>query len=95
MIGKYRMMRRTYLEESQPMKYAQLLRAGTLTDHLEQVNEEAKSLLETQMERLEKAYPAPNRRNQLEWVRKMYGGRSHKTRDHLCPIIKYYSKFHL
>lgn len=73
MIGKYGMMRRTYLEESQPMKYAQMLRAGTLTDHLEQVNEEAKRLLEAQMERLEKTYPAPNRRNQLEWVQHMNG----------------------
>ena len=73
MIGKYGMMRRTYLEKFQPMKYAEMLRAGTLTDHLEQVNEEAKRLLEAQMERLEKAYPAPDRRNQLEWVRHMNG----------------------
>ena len=71
MIGKYGMMRRTYLEKFQPMKYAEMLRAGTLTDHLEQVNEEAKRLLEAQMERFEKAYPAPDRRNQLEWVQYM------------------------
>ena len=71
MIGKYGMMRHTFLEEHRPAEYAQMLRAGTLTAHLESVSDEGKELLREQMEALERVYPAPDRRNQLEWVRHM------------------------
>ena len=71
MIGKYGMMRRTFLEEHRPAEYAQMLRTGTLTAHLESVSDEGKELLREQMEALERAHPAPDRRNQLERVRHM------------------------
>lgn len=71
MIGKYGMMRRTYLEQNRPMEYAKMLREGTLNEHLEQVSDEGRTLLAQQMEALEKANPAPDRRNQMEWVRHM------------------------
>ena len=71
MIGKYGMMRRTFLEEHRPAEYAQMLRTGILTAHLESVSDEGKELLQEQMEALERVYPAPDRRNQLEWVRHM------------------------
>ena len=71
MIGKYGMMRRTFLEEHRPAEYAQMLRTGTLTAHLKSVSDEGKDLLQEQMEALERVYPAPDRRNQPEWVRHM------------------------
>ena len=71
MIGKYGMMRRTFLEENRPMEYAKMLREGTLNEHLEQVSDEGRMLLAQQMEALERANPAPDRRNQMEWVRHM------------------------
>lgn len=73
MIGKYGMMRRTFLEQYRPAGYAQMLRAGTLTAHLESVSDEGKELLQEQMEALERVYPAPDRKDQLTWVRHMNG----------------------
>ena len=63
MIGKYGMMRRTYLEQNRPMEYAKMLREGTLNEHLEKVSDEGRTLLAQQMEALEKANPAPDRRH--------------------------------
>ena len=71
MIGKYGMMRQTYLEENHPIEYQQLMREGKLNEHLEEVNEEARKQMEMQMISLEKIYPAPDRRNQLAWVQHM------------------------
>lgn len=71
MIGKYGIMRRTYLEEYRPMEYARMLREGILKEHLEKVSNNGKMLLAQQMEALEKTNPAPDRRNQMDWVRHM------------------------
>lgn len=71
MIGKYGMMRQTFLMENRPVEYQQLMRDGKLNEHLEEVNEEARRQMETQMTALEKNHPAPDRRNQLAWVQHM------------------------
>ncbi len=71
MIGKYGMMRQTYLRENRPVEYHQMMREGRLTAHLEEVNGEARRQMEVQMRELEKTHPAPDRRNQLAWVRHM------------------------
>ena len=71
MIGKYGMMRQTYLMENHPVKYQQLIREGKLNGHWEAVSEEARRQIELQMLGLEKNYPAPDRRNQLAWVQHM------------------------
>lgn len=71
MIGKYGMMRQTYLMKNRYVEYHLLIREGKLNEHLEQVNEEARRQIELQMIGLEKNYPAPDRRNQLAWVQHM------------------------
>ena len=49
MISKYGMMRQTYLMENRPVDYQLLIREGTLNEHLEAVNEEARRQMELQM----------------------------------------------
>ena len=71
MIGKYGMMRQTYLKENHPVEYQQLMREGKLNEHLEEVNEEARKQMEMQMNSLTKIYLAPDQRNQLAWVQHM------------------------
>ena len=47
-VGKYGLMRKTYLKEHRPVLYAELVRTGRLQDHLREVNETCSQ----QMERL-------------------------------------------
>ena len=68
MIGKYGMMRRTYLEENRPVMYAQMLRAGSLQAHLKEMDELARNMVREQTENLLKSNPAPEKSNQLAWV---------------------------
>ena len=68
MIGKYGMMRRTYLEENCPAMYAQMLRQGTLKNHLQETDTLARSMVQEQINKLLEVNPAPQKSNQLAWV---------------------------
>lgn len=68
MIGKYGMMRRTYLEENSPAMYEQMLRQGTLKNHLQETDTLARSMVLEQINKLLEVNPAPQKSNQLAWV---------------------------
>ena len=67
-VGKYGLMRRTYLEENRPVEYQRMVREGTLETHLVEVNTEAKRQMELQMEALSKTHPAPDQNDFLATV---------------------------
>ena len=67
-VGKYGLMRRTYLEENRPVEYQKMVREGTLEAHLVEVNTEAKRQMELQMEALNKTHPAPDQNDFLATV---------------------------
>ena len=81
------MMRRTFLEQYRSAEYAQMLRTGTLTAHLECVSDEGEELLQEQMEALERVYPAPDRKDQIAWVRHMNGLKHIEEEVVLAQII--------
>ena len=54
-IGKYGMMRQTYLKNHRPRLYAALLTNGTLLRHLEDTDQEAKALEESIVSKMAKA----------------------------------------
>lgn len=68
MIGKYGMMRRSYLEENRPAMYEQMIRQGTLKNHLLEIDALARSMVQEQIKKRLEATPAPEKSNQLAWV---------------------------
>ena len=51
MIGKYGMMRRSYLEENRPAMYEQMIRQGTLKNHLLEIDALARSMVQEQIKK--------------------------------------------
>lgn len=71
-IGKYGMLRKTYLKEHRQGMYQGMLLGGTLDSHLAQIDKAAEERLETMMEGLLEKYPAPDKaENQMGWVAHM------------------------
>ena len=71
MLGKFASMRNTYLRENKPVLYEQIIREGMLKFHLEEVDTEARRIREQLIEQMLKENPAPEKKNQMEWVRHM------------------------
>ena len=71
MLGRFASMRNNYLRENKPMLYEQMIREGTLKSHLEEMDTEAWRIREQLIEQMLKSKPAPERKNQMEWVRHM------------------------
>lgn len=61
-IGKYGMLRRTFLKEHKNSLYQSLLLTGKLNCHLEEIEKTAQKRLEVQMEKLLEKNPAPSKR---------------------------------
>ncbi|WP_322099973.1 TnpV protein [Mediterraneibacter gnavus] len=71
-IGKYGMLRRTFLKEHKNSLYQSLLLTGKLNRHLEEIEKAALERLEIQMEKLLEQNPAPSKEvNPLEWTAHM------------------------
>ena len=68
MLGKFASMRNNYLRENKPMLYEQMMREEMLRTHLEEMDTEARRIREQLMEQMLKENPAPERKNQMEWV---------------------------
>jgi hypothetical protein len=72
--GKYGMLRKTFLREHRNTKYQILLLQGKLTEHLNQIDAEAKEkeefLIMKMMDR-EGVNEELKRRDSMDWVRKM------------------------
>ena len=72
--GKYGMLRKQFLKEHRSAKYQYLLLTGKLTEHLNQVDQEARKQVEILMEQMVKKQGATEElkaQDQMKWVRLM------------------------
>ena len=70
-LGKYGRMRKTYLKEHRPVLYNNLLLSGSLTAHLQEIDETANSRMEALMVELAEQMGATESlkaSNQMQWV---------------------------
>ena len=74
-IGKYGMLRRTYLRENKKNWYQSMLMSGRLNQHLAQIDEQAENRMEELIESLNEKYPAPNKGNRTDGM----GGTSEQS----------------
>ncbi|MCD8189686.1 MAG: TnpV protein [Clostridiales bacterium] len=71
-IGKYGMLRRTYLKENHSNWYQSMVMTGKLNRHLAQIEEAATERMEVLMKQLLKKFPAPDKEaDQLAWAAHM------------------------
>ena len=71
-IGKYGMLRRTYLKEYKKNLYQSLLMSGKLDSHMQEIEQAAQNRMENMMERLLMKYPAPDKEtDQMAWTAHM------------------------
>ena len=73
-IGKYGLMRKSYLKEHRPVLYAELIRTGKLHEHLTEVNETCSKqveLLTAQMAKREGITEALKAADPMAWVARM------------------------
>lgn len=72
--GKYGMLRKQFLKEHRLAKYQYLLLTGKLTEHLNQIDQEARKQVEILMEQMVKEKGATEElkaQDQMKWVRLM------------------------
>ena len=72
--GKYGMLRKQFLKEHRSAKYQYLLLSGKLTEHLNQIDQEARKQVEILMEQMVKKQGATEElkaQDQMKWVRLM------------------------
>lgn len=71
-IGKYGMLRRTYLKEYKKNLYQSLLISGNLDRHLKEIEKSAQERMENLMDGLLTAYPAPDKETDpMAWTAHM------------------------
>ena len=73
-LGKYAMMRRSYLKENRPGLYTGMMISGRLNIHLTEVEQQAQAMLErllTQLAKAEGVTETLKARDQMAWVRRM------------------------
>ncbi len=72
--GKYGMLRKQFLKEHRSAKYQYLLLTGKLTEHLNQIDQEARKQVEILIEQMVKKQGATEElkaQDQMKWVRLM------------------------
>ena len=72
--GKYGIMRKQFLKEHRSVKYQYLVLTGKLTEHLNQVDKEAREKVEILMEQMVEQWGVTEElkmQDQVEWVRRM------------------------
>ena len=73
-IGKYGMLRRTFLKENRKGWYQSMMLSGKLDKHLLEIEKAAMERMETLMEALLQKYPAPDKeKDQMAWTAHMNG----------------------
>ena len=71
-IGKYGMLRRTFLKEHKNSLYQRLFLTGKLNSHLEQIEKAAQERMDSQMEKLLEKNPAPDKEaDPMAWTAHM------------------------
>ncbi len=74
MYGKYGMLRKQFLKEYRSAKYQYLLSTGKLTEHLNQIDQEAREQMEILMEQMAEKQGVTEKlkaQDQMEWARLM------------------------
>ena len=77
--GKYGIMRKQFLKERRSARYQYLVLTGKLTEHLNQVDKEAREKVEMLVEQMAEQWGVTEKlkmQDQMEWVRKMNNIRS-------------------
>ena len=72
--GKYGIMRKQFLKEHRSVKYQYLVLTGKLTEHLNQVDKEAREKVEMLMEQMAEQWDVTEKlktQNQMEWKQRM------------------------
>ena len=72
--GKYGMKRKQFLKEHRSARYQYLVLTGKLTEHLNQVDKEAREKVEILMEQMVEQWGVTEElkmQDQVEWVRRM------------------------
>ena len=78
-LGKYAMMRRSFLKENRPGLYTGMMISGRLNIHLTEIEQQAQTMMErllTQLAKSEGVTEELKARDQLKWVQKMNNIRS-------------------
>ena len=73
-IGKYGILRKSYLKEHRKGLYLELILAGKLNEHLHQVDEECNQMMDRLVEQMKEKQGLTGElkmQNQMEWVGKM------------------------
>ena len=73
-IGKYGMLRKSYLKEHRKGLYLELVLAGKLNEHLHQVDEECNQMMDRLMEQMKEKQGVTEElkmQDQMAWVRRM------------------------
>ena len=73
-IGKYVMLRKTYLQEHRKGLYLELVLAGKLNKHLHQINEECNQMMDRLVEQMKKRQGVTEElkmQDQMAWVGRM------------------------
>ena len=77
--GKYGIMRKQFLKERRSARYQYLVLTGKLTEHLNQVDKEAREKVEMLMKQMVEQWGVTEElkmQDQMEWVRRMNNIRS-------------------
>ena len=72
--GKYGIMRKQFLKEHRSARYQYLVLTGKLTEHLNQVDKEAREKVEMVMEQMSEQWGVTDElkmQDQMEWARRM------------------------
>ena len=72
--GKYGIMRKQFLKEHRSARYQYLVLTGKLTEHLNQVDKEAREKVEMLVEQMAEQWGVTEKlkmQDQMEWVRRM------------------------
>ena len=72
--GKYGIMRKQFLKEHRSTRYQYLVLTGKLTEHLNQVDKEAREKVEMLVEQMAEQWGVTEElkmQDQMEWVRRM------------------------
>ena len=88
--GKYGIMRKQFLKEHRSAKYQYLVLTGKLTEHLNQVDKEAREKVEMLVEQMAEWWGVTEElktQNQMEWVRRMNNIKANAEEIALKEII--------
>ena len=89
-IGKYGLLRKSYLKDHKPGLYSNLLLTGKLDRHLAEIDRacnERVELITNQLAKREGVTEALKAKNQMEWVRQMNGIRARAEEVILTELI--------